>query len=95
MECCRWTVRRVLLCALQSACYVCGAPLSFSSLISIPSLLRPINLSNADHHLLLGLAVVKHGVEPKIGLFQDEVDKGLLDYVTGLVSRLGFSPILI
>ncbi|KAI4521650.1 Zn-dependent exopeptidase [Schizophyllum commune Loenen D] len=32
-----------------------------------------------------GLAVVKHGVEPKIGLFQDEVDKGLLDYVTGLV----------
>uniref|UniRef100_D8QF49 Peptide hydrolase n=1 Tax=Schizophyllum commune (strain H4-8 / FGSC 9210) TaxID=578458 RepID=D8QF49_SCHCM len=26
-----------------------------------------------------------HGVEPKIGLFQDEVDKGLLDYVTGLV----------
>ena len=43
----------------------------------------------------LGLAVVKHGVEPKIGLFQDEVDKGLLDYVTGLVSSLGFPPFLI
>ena len=49
----------------------------------------------ANGHPLPGLAVVKHGVEPKIGLFQDEVDKGLLDYVTGLVSSLRFSPIMI
>lgn len=32
-----------------------------------------------------GLAVVKHGSVPRIGFFQDEVDKGLVDYVTGLV----------
>ncbi|KAL1738547.1 hypothetical protein HDZ31DRAFT_50819, partial [Schizophyllum fasciatum] len=32
-----------------------------------------------------GLAVIKHGATPKIGLFHDEVDKALLDYVSGLI----------